>query len=394
MLRLGVIGHGNRVAGFLNVNMRKIDPDLKVVGIVDPNQKEAAERLPESDRGDVVFYDNVESLMRGGKVDGVFVGTRCDLHTPYAQELAKYDVPIFLEKPVATTMAQATALEKAFEKAKVPVIVSFPLRVSPLCEMVKRLLGEGAVGRCEHILADNYVGYGTCYYDMFYRNFAVTQGLFLQKATHDFDYMSYLMNSAIVRIGAMANYGRVFGGDKPAGLMCSSCGEAESCLESPANRRRNQSGGRSDDHPCLFGVDCGSAKGGQMNEDCSSALLEFADGTHGVYTQVFFTRRDAERRGATISGYQGTVNFDWYRNDIRRVRHHQPFSDIIQAGAGLGHFGGDMELAYNFIKVIQGKEKTRTPIEAGLQSVYACLAAKESAETGQFVKVRQVGQVR
>jgi hypothetical protein len=28
----------------------------------------------------------------------------------------------------------------------------------------------------------------------------------------------------------------------------------------------------------------------------------------------------------------------------------------------------------------------------GIQSAYTCLAAKESAETGQFVTVRQVGQ--
>ena len=34
----------------------------------------------------------------------------------------------------------------------------------------------------------------------------------------------------------------------------------------------------------------------------------------------------------------------------------------------------------------------RTPIHLGIQSVYACLAAKHSAETGQFVEVRQVGQ--
>ena len=95
MLRIGVIGHGNRVAGFINGNMRKIEPDMKVVGIVDPNRKEAADSLPESDRGDVVFYDSAEALMRQGKVDGVFVGTRCNLHTPYAIELVKYDVPIF-----------------------------------------------------------------------------------------------------------------------------------------------------------------------------------------------------------------------------------------------------------------------------------------------------------
>jgi len=58
----------------------------------------------------------------------------------------------------------------------------------------------------------------------------------------------------------------------------------------------------------------------------------------------------------------------------------------------MSHFGGDIELGRDFIGVIQGKTKSRTPIEAGIQSVYACLAAKTSAEKGRFQKVRQVGE--
>ena len=128
-----------------------------------------------------------------------------------------------------------------------------------------------------------------------------------------------------------------------------------------------------------------------MNEDSSSALLEFASGAQGVYTQVFFTRRDAATRGATVSGYEGTVGFDWYTNSLKYVRHHAPFTDTVQAEEGMSHFGGDLELAHDFIDLIQGRGTSRTPIERGIQSVYACLAAQESAETGRFVRVRQVG---
>ena len=39
---------------------------------------------------------------------------------------------------------------------------------------------------------------------------------------------------------------------------------------------------------------------------------------------------------------------------------------------------------------MQGKGKTRTPIELGIASVYACLAAKESPEKNRFIKVRQL----
>ena len=131
-----------------------------------------------------------------------------------------------------------------------------------------------------------------------------------------------------------------------------------------------------------------------MNEDSSSALVEFASGAQGVYTQVFYSRRDAGTRGATISGYHGTLSFDWYTNDLKRVRHHEPFTDTIRVAEGLGHFGGDHELAYDFTDLIRGKGSSRTPISAGIQSIYACLAAKESAETGTYVTVRQIGQAK
>lgn len=389
MTRLGVIGGGKRVSGMIAHVFRKIDPDLRVVGLVDPDEAGARSRLEECDRADAKFYPDIKSLLRGAKPDALVIGTRCHLHAPYAIKAAAYDIPLFLEKPVANSMAQARALEKAFLKSKCPVVVSFPLRVSPLCALARRQIEEGAIGRPEHILGVNYVPYGVGYFDHAYREYAITQGLFLQKATHDFDYLAYLMGAPIVRVSAMACRGRVFGGRKRAGLTCSRCPDAGTCLESPANRKRNGSGGDLNDHLCTFGRDIGTPETG-MNEDSSSALLEFAGGAQGVYTQVFYSRRDAAARGATISGYNGTLSFDWYKNDMRRVRHHLPFSDTIKAAEGMSHFGGDLELGHEFLDLVKTGKSGRISIWDGIRSVYACLAAKESSETGKFVNVRQV----
>ena len=391
MIRLGVIGYGSRIHGVIHHNLRRLDPQVRVVGVVDPDENGVRQRLAECDRDDVVFYKDLDHMMRQGKIDALAIGTRCNLHTPYAVKAAQYDVPLYLEKPVSVSMRQATALERAFAKSKCQVVVSFPLRVSPLCELARQYIQEGAVGQPVHIAVSNYVPYGTTYWEAGYRNFEITQGLFLQKATHDFDYMMYLMNEPIVRISAMGTYGHVFGGDKKADLFCSQCDEQLTCLESPQNRAANQTDGARGDHRCLFGVDCGSPQEGTLNEDCSSALVEFASGAHGVYTQVFYARRDAATRGATVSGYMGTVGFDWYTNELRRVRHHAPFSAVERASEGASHFGGDDQLGLNFLDVLNGRDASRTPIETGIQSVYACLAAKESAEKGRFVKVRQVG---
>ena len=389
MTRLGVVGLGSRISGVINNCLREVDPELRVVGIVDPDEQGARERLADCDKEDVVFYKDLDEMMAKTKLDGLAIGTRCNLHTPYAIEAAKYDIPLYLEKPVSINMAQALELEKAFENSKCQVVVSFPLRVSPLCLMTREYIEAGKIGDPIHIAARNYVSYGTVYWEREYRNFDITQGLFLQKATHDLDYMMYLLDKKIIRVAASATKGKVFGGNKPADLTCSECDEINECPESPVNRKRHASGPHTDDHNCVYSIACGTEETG-TNEDCSSVIMEFDDGSHGVYTQVFFTRRDASTRGSIISGKEGTLDFDWYSNDIKYVRHHRPFTDTIKAGEGMSHFGGDLELAYDFIGLIKGTAKSRTTIWDGLQSVYACLAAKESSETGQFVDVRQV----
>ncbi len=389
MIRICVAGYGGRIHGVIHHILRPVEPDIRVVGIVDPDEAGVRTRLAECDQKDVMFYDDFDAMVREAKPDALAVGTRCNLHAPYAIKAAKYDLPLYLEKPVAINLDQATGLEQAFKNSRCEVVVSFPLRVSPLCVLARQYITDGAVGTPVHIAAVNYVPYGRCYWEAEYRNFEITQGLFLQKATHDLDYMSYLMGEPIIRVAAMGTYHHVFGGNKKAGLVCSECSEQDTCLESPANRQRHRTGGASD-HKCLYSVDCGSVETG-TNEDCSSALVEFESGAHGVYTQVFYIRGEAGTRGATVSGYMGTVGFDWYTNELKRVRHHGPFATQERAGGGMSHFGGDDELARDFIGLIKGETKSRTPIETGIQSVYACLAAKESATTGQFVPVRQVG---
>ena len=396
-IRLGVVGYGGRIGGVIREPLRgaypsSIQPDIRIVGIVDPDEDGARRRLAHCDQKDVRFYDSLDEMVRAANLDGLMIGTRCNLHTPYAIEAAKYDLPLYLEKPVAVNMDQAIRLESAFESARCEVVVSFPLEVTTHCNMMRRLIQDGAIGHPEHVQAVNYVPYGTCYWEYGYRDYEVTQGLFLQKSTHDFSYLMSLLNSPVIRIAAMANQGRIFGGDKPATLTCQDCNEQWTCPESPQNRARNGSGGSLTDHLCLFSEACGSQETG-INEDCSSALFEFASGAHGVYSQVFFARRDAGARGATVSGYEGTVSFDWFTNEVKQVQHHEPVTSVSRASGGDEHFGGDHELARDFLGLIQERiQQSRTPIESGIRSVYTCLAAKESSQTGRFVEVRQLGQ--
>ncbi len=365
MIRLGLIGIGQRLAHMVTC-FKASDPSLRIVGVVDPDREGALARLPEADRAHVRFFDNLDELLREARPDALAIGTRCNLHTPLAIAAAASGLPLFLEKPVSVSLTQARALEQAFARSRSEVVVSFPLRVSHLCRMAKARIDAGELGRLEHILGVNYVPYGNVYFDSWYRDYATTQGLFLQKATHDFDYLSFLAGAPIVRVAAMAQQGRVF-------------------------RDRSLEPAEGDDTRTYF-ENIGRPETG-MNEDASSALLEFANGIHGVYTQIFYSKHEAEARGATLSGLRGTLRFDWYQNELRLHSHAEAATLTDRPPEGLNHFGGDGILADNFIDVIRGRASSASPLSAGLQSVYACLAARESAATGRFVAVQQVTEL-
>jgi len=361
-MKLAIVGLGRRMNNIVR-DLRKAAPELRVVGLVDDHPENSKNHLTEEERAEIKLCRSVDELVAECRPDALAIGTRCDSHTRYAIEASRHSIPLFLEKPVSNSMEQAMALEQAFASSRCPVLVSFPLRVSTLCERTKTLLEGGTIGRLEHLLAVNYVSYGNVYFDTWHRDYSVTQGLFLQKATHDFDYLSYLVGAPITRVAAMASWGRVY--------------------------RDTRTKTAHPDPNSIYLDEIGTPKEG-MNEDSSSALLEFANGVKGVYTQVFFSK-NLPRRGVSLSGMKGNISFDWYDNRIVATHHTNPFKDVMSQQGADNHFGGDTALSENFIAMVRENAPSRAPISAGIESVYACLAAKESTETGQFVNVRQLG---
>jgi predicted dehydrogenase len=388
-LRVGVIGYGGRVSGVIKSCLQPLDPGVTIAAITDLRNDEIRKNLGAQAEG-IRFYDNPDRMLDDGNLDGVMVGTRCNLHTPMAVKVMERQLPLYLEKPVAVNMEQILALHEAARRFTAPCVVSFPLRLSPLVLRAKQLIEDGAIGRLEQIQAVNNVPYGAVYFDSWYRDYATTQGLFLQKATHDIDYLSFLAGERPKQVAAMMSRGRVYGGDKPAGLTCGTCKEAETCPESPMWKSRHpgsQPGWRENaDHPCCFSQDIGNDATG-CNEDSSSCLIQFESGLQAVYTQNFFARREAGARGATLLGYDGTIHFDWYTNTLKLIRHHESETVTYKLGADGGHGGGDGELAHDFLMAMREGKPGRSPLAAGIQSALVCLTCRQSAETRQFMDV-------
>lgn len=386
-MNIGVIGFGARVSGVCK-QLAGQDAAFRVAAVADPRSAELKEKKNPL-LTDAAFFPDADAMLAGPKLDGLMIGTRCDLHTDMAVKAARAGVPLFLEKPVAVTFDQVKRLDAAAAAFTAPVVVSFPLRVSPLVRRVKEIIDSGTLGTIEHVVAFNDVPYGHGYFGGWYRNYAIVGGLFLQKATHDFDYLSHLIGSTPRQVCAM-NSQRVWGpagrpDPKPFDLMCKACEERATCPESPFSGERSMLDPKGletwqDWRMCVYGE-------GIKNEDSGNALLEYHSGVQASYTQNFFARGKAGRRGARLYGYRGSVEFDWYLNTIRIMPHdHRPEETIDLTGAE-EHFGGDAELCKDFLSALKTGAAGRSPLAAGINSALTCLWARESANQRQFFDV-------
>ncbi|GIP38359.1 oxidoreductase [Paenibacillus sp. J31TS4] len=373
-MNLGIIGYGARIRHVAE-EIRKQDPSVRIAAICDPKGEQIAESFRLEGLEPPAMYATPEELLEHPDLQGVLIGTRCSLHTEMALKVLPTGIPLFLEKPVSITIEEAHRLKRGYEEGKSDVVVSFPLRVTSIVKLVKEIVDSGKIGTVEHVQAINNVPYGGVYYHNWYRNEKETGGLFLQKATHDFDYINHVLGLKPVRVCAMTSK-QIFKGDKPAGLTCPACDEKHTCMESVVTHAKGRHAGDA----CAFAVDTG-------NEDSGSALIQYESGMHVSYSQNFFARRKAGARGARFLGYAGTLEFDFMTGLIKVYMHHTPRVETYELEHGEGHFGGDAALARNFTELMSGTGRSVSTLGEGLLSALMCIRATESARTGSFQEI-------
>ncbi len=378
MLKFAVIGYGNRISGIVDRLVNSGEAVLTAV--MDPDLDTAKKRAADKGYNDVAYYTDAKEMLDKETLDGVLIGTRCTMHTDYALLVAEYDLPLFLEKPVSTDAEQTERLAAILPTMNEKTLVSFPLRTSALVLKVKEIIDSGKLGKISQVQAYNNVPYGRGYYHKWYRDEKETGGQWLQKATHDLDYINFLLDGLKpARICATKSH-QIFGGNEPAGKKCADCDKQKTCLESPYNVKKN--GDR-----YIIGEYCCYSKDTTI-EDSGSCILVYENGMHTVYTQNFVARNGAGKRGARLIGFKGTLEFDWVTSTIHVYRHQENINEEYKINGATGsHFGGDQNLVENFIAMMKGEETSSAPLAEGISSARLCLAAKKSSLENIFVEL-------
>lgn len=307
---IAVVGFGE--IGKRNTKEQLVTCPIKVEAVVEPDDKkyeDGCKWIKQTPKR----YQNAQQLLEDEKnkkirkLDGVMISTPNHTHLGVLRLFEKHDIPIFLEKPLDSSFEKICDVVRFAEKYKNRILVHHCMRYAPILMKAKELIDSNAIGK---VCSSNYVQncfYGNYMFRSFRRTMEGSGGYFVEKATHDFDIMQYLMPAKAVRIAAISKR-QEFGGNKPDDLVCSKCDERFSCRESKNNmlyRFGEDSEGEAawGDESCVY-AKCVDVPD---NETC---MIEFDNGTFGTYSQCFFSPVSYDTRVYEIIGLEGIMRIN------------------------------------------------------------------------------------
>ena len=156
-LDLAVIGLGSRASSLVSV-FQRVYPGFRLAAVADPDEAGVRRNLHRrgvTDHSPRFYPDAARLLDDAEGLDGVLIGTRCNLHAPVAVKVAGTGLPVYLEKPVAVTLQQIVALRKAYAGRESSVVVSFPMRSTPLFNAALDVVRSGRMGNINQVQAVN-----------------------------------------------------------------------------------------------------------------------------------------------------------------------------------------------------------------------------------------------
>ena len=191
-IRVAVIGCGRIGQLHAGLLAREI-PGLELAYVADA-VPEAAEVAAAKAGCEVL---GIEQILSAPQVDAVAICSSTDTHVDLIEKAAAAGKAIFCEKPVSLDLAQVRRARKAVIQSGVPFMVGFNRRFDPGHASVRDAVSRGEVGRVQlvRITSRDPMPPPLEY-------LAVSGGLFMDMAIHDFDMARFVTGSEVVEVFA------------------------------------------------------------------------------------------------------------------------------------------------------------------------------------------------
>jgi predicted dehydrogenase len=365
-LRVALIGYGVRGRD-LGRWAGNVTTPATLVAIVEHSERCRADAR--SDFGGSVSILTDHRDLTDEEIDAAIIATPDDTHASIAIDLLERGIPIYLEKPIATTVADADAILDTAARTGTRIYVGHNMRHTSMARVMKEVVSSGEIGEVRGIWCRHFVGHGGDYYFKdWHADRSRSTGLLLQKAAHDIDFMHWLADSytdRVVGMGDLLVYGRIAD-------------------------RRDRGGERMKEWFSLENWPPLAQTG--LNpvvdvEDLSMVLMQLESGAMASYQQCHFT--PDYWRNFTVIGTEGRAeNFGDSGNGVvkvwkqRSAYNPQGDGEYAFAGDDLGHDSADRDCVDEFLRFVASGAAPVTSVLGGRQAVAVGVLATQSLRSG------------
>jgi predicted dehydrogenase len=150
-LRVALAGlvHGH-ASGFFDQFQRRTD--LQVVGIAEADRQLTAQFQKKYGLEPGLFYSDLEEMLKATHPQAVLAYTNPYDHRRVVEMCARYGVPVMMEKPLAVSLEDARAIEKAARSGKIQVLVNYETTWYRSNQAAYDLVHEKAIGEIRKIV--------------------------------------------------------------------------------------------------------------------------------------------------------------------------------------------------------------------------------------------------
>jgi len=148
VIRVGIVG--SNFGRTVLLPAFRTDPRCEVVALARRDAKKATDTAREA--GIARAFKTWAELVEDGAIDAVAIATPPALQPDIAIQALSRGKAVFLEKPLAASIAQADALLEQVLASKRPAMVDFEFPELPAWQHAKALIDEGAIGALRHVV--------------------------------------------------------------------------------------------------------------------------------------------------------------------------------------------------------------------------------------------------
>jgi glucose-fructose oxidoreductase len=150
-LKVAIVGlvHGH-VHGFMQQSLQS--SEIQIVAIAEPDQKLALQYAARYGFEKTLLFADLEEMLQKTHPQAVLVYTNTYDHRRVVETCARYGVHVMMEKPLAVSLDDALAIEKAAHAGKIRVLVNYETTWYPSNRAAYDLVHEKAMGEIRKVV--------------------------------------------------------------------------------------------------------------------------------------------------------------------------------------------------------------------------------------------------